>query len=94
MYKRQISNESHFDNYSRDNRTYVKADSFSKFVKNDMDEELSNKPLNEQIELLGTYLKDKLIVVNPYYYFKSDSEAVSYTHLHLLKTIIYQFVFW
>lgn len=69
-----ISNESHFDNYSRDNRTYVKADSFSKFVKNDMDEELSNKPLNEQIELLGTYLKDKLIVVNPYYYFKSDSE--------------------
>ena len=39
-----------------------------------MDEELSNKPLNEQIELLGTYLKDKLIVVNPYYYFKSDSE--------------------
>lgn len=69
-----ISNSSSFDDKSRDNLTYVKADFFSKFVKQDMDEDLFNKPLDDQISLLESYLKDKLIVVNPYYYFSENGE--------------------
>ena len=68
------SNGLYFDNNSRGNLTYVKADSFNEFVKRDRDEYLYIKPLSEQIESLASYLEDKLIVVNPYYYFKNDGE--------------------
>lgn len=68
------SNKLNFDFNSRENVAYVKAESFTDFVRKDCDELLYLKPLSEQIDFLETYLEDKLIIVNPYYYFKSDGE--------------------
>ena len=69
-------NDVFFDANSQDNFYYVKADSFSTYIKEDIDiNDLRYMPFDQQIEEIENYLQGKIIVVNPYYFYNENKNV-------------------
>ena len=66
-------NDSVFDIYSQENFYYVKADYFDHYIREDRGvKDFKLLPFETQIRELDEYLKDKIIVVNPFYFYNEN----------------------
>ncbi|MGB4985692.1 MAG: hypothetical protein WBO70_07965, partial [Erysipelotrichaceae bacterium] len=69
-----LENNTHFDYNSQSNHYFVKAENFEGFLDEDESKILSNYSLDDQIVVIEKYLQNKLIIVQPYYYFNNERE--------------------
>lgn len=70
-----IENQTYFDNNSRENFYYVKADSFSEDLYKDRDIRFDYITSTDLIKELDEYLEDKLIIVQPYYFYNTSRDT-------------------
>lgn len=67
-----------FGDNSKENVCYVKAEEFRNFILRDDSIDIrDNTDLQKVINIVNEYLKNKLIIIKPFYYFKED-EAIFY----------------